>query len=185
MLPSILLLIIGFGYIDDAKLAWGRIAPTAEARDALLRQRSAAYEILSDVDPDEGLRVFQLGFEGEIYYFPVPVTGDWFGPGRYSEVARRLGDGAELADYLASMDTNALLINRRHPFFADLALDPDIDRYFTLVRRTDRAELLPLEGSALRPPRRSRSFRPGPLPAAGVRAVEAGVVASRRRLCIN
>ncbi|SDW64774.1 ArnT family glycosyltransferase [Thiocapsa roseopersicina] len=144
-LPSILLLIIGFSYIDDAKLAWGRIAPTADARDAVLRQRSAAYEILSDVDPDDGLRVFQLGFEGEIYYFPVPVTGDWFGPGRYSEVARRLGKGAELAGYLASMDTNALLINRRHPSFADLALDPDIDRYFTLVRRTDRVELYRLK----------------------------------------
>ncbi|CRI64591.1 conserved membrane hypothetical protein [Thiocapsa sp. KS1] len=145
VLPSVLLLVIGFSYIDDAKLGWGRIAPIAEARDALLRQRFAAYEILSDVDPDAGLRVFQLGFEGEIYYFPVPVIGDWFGPGRYSEVARRLGDGAQLAEYLASMDTNALLINRRHPSFADLALDPDIDRYFTLVRRTDRAELYRLK----------------------------------------
>ncbi len=136
-----LVLVLGFNYVHDAKRFWGRIAPDAEARDTLLRKWSAAYEILADVDQPNELRLFQLGFEGEIYHFPTPVIGDWFGPGRYSEVIRRMGDGAELARYLAEINTNALLINRSTPPFADMVLDANIDRYLTLIARTDRAEL--------------------------------------------
>jgi hypothetical protein len=143
MLLSLVVIVAGSTIaFNSARPYWDRIATDSVKREVLLEELFGSYAILRDFGGDEQLwPIYQLGFEGELYHSPVPLIGDWFGPGRYREVLRRASDGSALAEHLRDLGAGGLLVNRQRPGFSKFPqLDLD-NKYFALVGRTDHADL--------------------------------------------
>lgn len=93
-----------------------------------------------------GDRLFQVGFENGVYFFPGLVIGDWFGPGRYRQViedapVRRMGSPAVVRVQMERLGCRLLLINTE-------TFPLDLDAYraeFTLEKRTRQGVLLTLK----------------------------------------
>lgn len=125
---------------------WERIAPDEESRVSYLSSRFAGYDLLLGVDPASTGTLYQLGFEGERYHLEAAlggerVRGDWFGPGRYSEVLSRRRDAAALARYLEALGADSLLVNLDPGFVGSKPWDPALGDHFALVARSDKAIL--------------------------------------------
>jgi hypothetical protein len=122
--------------LTDVRRSAARIAPSQPLRDALLGPELAGYDLFRSLPPGTPWRLYQFGFEGELYYAPVPVVGDWFGPARYRRVFELASDPPALATWLDSLGVNGLLVNTaRRPFNA-VAFGPRFGEYFELVAET-------------------------------------------------
>jgi hypothetical protein len=136
----VVLLIAAVISLSDARRYAVRIAATPALRDAFLRERLAGYEIFSSLPAGTDWRLYQLGFEGELYYAPVPTVGDWFGPARYRSAFQKASDPAALASWLRSLGVNGLLVRRRDPF-EKVQSGADFHDHFELVMETRSARL--------------------------------------------
>jgi hypothetical protein len=118
-----------------------RIPATREMRDAYLSERLAGYDMFQSLPSDSQWRLYQFGFEGELYYSPVFVVGEVFGPGGYRHVYEMASDPAVLANWIGSLGLNGFILNTsRHPF-DKVKFGPNFDDHFELVAETRSARL--------------------------------------------
>lgn len=127
------------------------IAPSAAARDAVLRERLGAYRVFRDMPLDRPWRLYQFGFEGELYYAPVPVVGDWFGPHRYRRVLDLAAEPAALAAWLRAEGLNGLLVNTTRAPFGTVRFGAGFSDAFELVLETPTARLYAVRAAAAAP----------------------------------
>jgi hypothetical protein len=138
-----MLLLFGLAAIS-APRAWhllAHIPATTEARDAFLVDHLDGYRLFRTLDPASGMRLYQFGFEGELYYSPVPTVGDWFGPARYRTVSDLAEDPARLAQWLHALGANAIMINSVRSPFRDLRFGAGFAEHFELIGQSDSARL--------------------------------------------
>ena len=135
------LLLVAAWSLPEARDAAARIAPTPAQRDALLGPELDGYEMFRALPPGPAWRLYQFGFEGELYYAPVPVVGDWVGAQRYRAVFDLAADPPALAAWLESLGVNGLLVNTRRTPFAAVRFGPGFDAHFELVAETPSARL--------------------------------------------
>lgn len=65
---------------------WKLISATPQEREVFLsRELSEYWGVLSYLNSHPGLRIYQNGMEGVLYYAPQPIYGDHFGPWRYRD----------------------------------------------------------------------------------------------------
>jgi hypothetical protein len=122
-----------------------RVFASEDSRSEFLAERFAGYEIFRNVANDPTWRIYQFGFEGELYYARNVVIGDVFGPGRYRDVYARAQDSAALADHLRGIGANGFMINVVREPFSVIEFDERFDDYFEPVIRTNRSVLYRLE----------------------------------------
>jgi hypothetical protein len=127
-------------YLDD-------VFASENARNAFLANRFAGYETFRRIENDPTWRVYQFGFEGELYYARFFIVGDVFGPGRYREVYTRAQDAAALAQHFRSLGLNGFLINLERSPFNEIEFDERFGDHFELVIRTERSALYRLRNS--------------------------------------
>ena len=123
-------------FVASQKL-WHRIAPTPEARDALLRRNVTGYPMWAHLRAHPVGKLYQLGLEGSLYYAPSPVWGDVFGPWRYRDVVDLAPD--ELHRKLAAQRFEALVIDTQRMPQVDARAG--FDKYFTLLHAEDSIRL--------------------------------------------
>lgn len=125
--------------------AWNDIYPDPETRDLYLAERFPGHAMMkvSPGIPTDAI-LYHLGFEGEIYLLGKNIIGDWFGPGRYSDVLARWDDANSLSQHLKSMGVDYFLINLHRKPFSSLVFASDFLRYFDFVNRSDKAALYQL-----------------------------------------
>lgn len=142
-LQILILILLGTISLSIASKDWKRVMASEQARDIYLSNRLDSYATLRSIPNDGTCRVYQFGFENEIYYSPVPIAGDCFGPGRYRTVFQIISrqDASMLASHLRSLGLNCFLINRTRAPFKDLQFDPRFAKYFQLIRRNEFSEL--------------------------------------------
>jgi hypothetical protein len=141
VLLAALLLIFGAISFSHMRDYASRIPATPAMRDAFLRESLAGYEIFKSLPPDSDWRLYQFGFEGELYYSQVFIVGEVFGPGRYRHVYEMASDPAALASWIGSLGLNGFIVNTgRHPF-DKVKFGPTFDDHFELVAETRSARL--------------------------------------------
>jgi hypothetical protein len=111
----------------DAKL----IAPTAEAREALLQRDITGYPVLAYLREHPMGRTYQFGMEDALYYAPLRTGGDHFGPGRYRDFANLAP--ADLAIALRRAGYTSLLIHTTR--WPGINTRPAFAQFFTLVHQ--------------------------------------------------
>jgi len=124
---------------------WSNIQTTDQDRHHFLAQRLGAYDILQLAARRPELKIYQLGFEDQIYYSANPIIGDWFGPGRYAGVLAAAGDTVALRQHLGQLGVNSLLINKRRAPFSNLHFDAHFRDHFDLLAETETAVLYVLK----------------------------------------
>ena len=145
-LPRLVLLPLFFlttalgGFLDVSKI-WSQVLAGEEGRPKFLAQKFGGYELLNSLTESRIGTVYQLGFEGELYYLGKDVRGEWFGPGRYADVMSLSLHAPELAQHLADIGADSLLINREREPFSNQVWAPAFLEYFELTGQTERAAL--------------------------------------------
>ena len=85
---------------------------TPVARAEYLSTHLPSYRAVSWLNENAGsYRAYQLYTEGMMYFFDGEVIGDWFGPGRYTDVLRAARSGQTLHDKLRALGVTHLLVN--------------------------------------------------------------------------
>ncbi len=141
LLQVCVIAVVGLRVAGDVNRFWRLVFTTPPQREAYLSDRFASYDILRAIPADAHWRIYQLGFEGEIYLSPVVLLGDWFGPARYRDVLALAHDSVALAAHLRSLGANGFLINREREPFAGVRFDGVFPRMFEEVGKTPSAEL--------------------------------------------
>lgn len=107
--------------------AGGPVPLTSAARETYLAARLfpyPAYRLLNEREGDS-YRLYALYGEQMVYFAGGTVIGDWFGPGRYSDLLRVWEDSRALYETLRAKGVTHLLVLRdRFP------LDPPSDPFF-------------------------------------------------------
>ena len=150
-LRAIVLSLVAFWSFIQVRHSAALIAPTAAARDAVLRQVLDGYEVFRTMPLDRPWRLYQFGFEGELYYAPVPVVGDWFGPHRYRQVLDRAADPAALAAWLRAEGLNGLVVNANRAPFSTVQFGSGFSDAFDLVLETPTARLYAVRATSVSP----------------------------------
>jgi 4-amino-4-deoxy-L-arabinose transferase-like glycosyltransferase len=88
--------------------------------DSSLAARSGfkVMEAANSLKPQYGDKLMQLGFENAIYFFKGTVIGDWFGPGRYSNMilcAERcqLAPAGQIVTLMKGFNAQMLAVNAK------------------------------------------------------------------------
>ncbi|WP_426341210.1 hypothetical protein ACN9MZ_05315 [Pseudoduganella sp. S-14] len=84
---ALALLIVVPVALKNAYKGWKLIAPTADAREAILQREITGYPVLAYLREHPMGRIYQFGLEDLLYYAPLRTGGDHFGPGRYRDLA--------------------------------------------------------------------------------------------------
>ena len=140
LLPVIFAFIAAHALHDAAKTL-RQIFPKGDERDTFLAQRFGGYALLRSLGYPPVGTLYQLGFEGELYYLGESVRGDWFGQGRYKDSMALTRDAAALAAHLNDLGADSLLVNIGRQPFSNLFWDPRLLDYFEIVGRSDQAVL--------------------------------------------
>lgn len=137
-------LLIAAGWVDFSRI-YRQITPDADGRVSSLRQQFSGYDLLLSVPNEDLGTLYQLGFEGEFYYLGEDVIGDWFGPGRYGDVAKLSNDAEMLSRHLETMGADSLLINHQRQGLDGLEWDSEMGVYFDLLAQSGSASLYRLK----------------------------------------
>ena len=117
------------------------IAWNYDRRQTILAERFQGFALLDSLEKPPAGPLYQLGFEGEIYYLGTDVRGDVFGPGRYSSVLALAQDADALADYLHSIGIRSLLVNKARAPFDSISWSPDMSDRFEMIANSADAVL--------------------------------------------
>jgi hypothetical protein len=145
VLLSLVLAVVTVNALDDASRVLGQVLPDQQARGDYLARRFGGYALLRSLGSDPERPLYQLGFEGELYYLGESVRGDWFGPGRYADVLALVDDAAALERHLDRLGANSLLVNLAREPFSRLSWAPNLGDRFELVAHSDQAALYRLQ----------------------------------------
>lgn len=144
---AVLVTILLLGGVLDASEVFSEVTPDPESRKALIQSKFGGYALLLSLPEVQTGVIYQLGFEGELYYLGAEVRGDWFGPGRYQDVMSLSTNAPEMVRHLEKLGAESLLISRSRKPFSELNWDPAMQQYFELLGQTPDATLY-----RLRPP---------------------------------
>ncbi len=144
---TLVLLVVARTAVRDNSRAWERVFPVGEDRDAYLAQQFPGYALMRALGAAPVQTLYQLGFEGELYYLGDSVRGDWFGPGRYADVMALAPDAGALARHLGALGADGLLVNLAREPFSTQSWDPALVDFFEPLGRSDRAALYRLRAT--------------------------------------
>jgi len=145
VLKALLLAVVVKSSLESSQEPWSNIQTTEQDRHHFLAKRLEAYEILQLVASQPDVKIYQLGFENHIYYSANPIIGDWFGPGRYSDLLPIAGDTVALRQHLRQLGVNSLLINKDRRPFSNLHFDAHFRDHFDLLAENETAVLYVLK----------------------------------------
>lgn len=129
LLVGLLVLTLGFIGARSIAKSWLLIAPSSEARDAVLQQQVAGYKVWQYLREHPEIKLYQMGLEDSLYYAPRATWGDIFGPWRYRDYQSLAAQ--PLHHKLRTEGFNALVIHTgRVP---TVAQQPAFLQYFELV----------------------------------------------------
>lgn len=134
LLLALVSLRVGWNEFEDACF-------TPACIERTLTEQTATYRLWREVPAFGELRLFQYGFENEIYYLGRPL-GDWRGAYRYEHVTSMGSDAAALKDYLEGLSLDALLVSKQREPFYQVLQDPEIHNYFDTLYANDQLVLL-------------------------------------------
>jgi hypothetical protein len=129
VLVALLVLTLGFIGARSIAKSWPLIAPTEAARDAVLQQQVAGYQVWRYLQKHPETKLYQMGLEDSLYYAPRATWGDIFGPWRYRDYQNLAPQ--PLHHKLRTEGFTALVIHTgRAP---TVAKQPEFLQYFELV----------------------------------------------------
>ncbi|MGP8231317.1 MAG: hypothetical protein ACLQL2_01440 [Methylovirgula sp.] len=111
-------------FVDDV---WPNVKLTTAAWSEEIEKRPG-YALLSkanELRSSFGDRLVQVGFENGFYFFRGTTIGDWFGPGRYSQMM--LFDPLRMKKIMQGFDARMLAVNTAHFKFDRSAYEHDFD----------------------------------------------------------
>lgn len=117
-----------------------RISWSEENIHEVYKRDSGLYEILSVAELPVKTRLYQLGYEGEIFYSPVTLYGDWFGPYRYREFLKIKNNPEAMSAYLKERQLDGIVVNNDLPY-SNLKKFEAAEKFFILKDKTERASL--------------------------------------------
>tara|TARA_A100000171_G_C2131453_1_gene147034 strand:+ start:621 stop:2432 length:1812 start_codon:yes stop_codon:yes gene_type:complete len=115
--------------------------PSGESRAEYLSDKFAGYALVSSITQLPDVTLYQLGFENQIYYLSSRTIGDWFGPARYADVMALSRDAPALSRHLAELGADMFLVNLDPRHLPPLDWDPEMEKFFKLLGRSDKAVL--------------------------------------------
>jgi hypothetical protein len=138
----ILLVIVGSSWnstINKAELVF----PDPIDRASYLKNEFPGYELLAQLETPISGKIYQLRFEGEIYYLGPQVMGDHFGVARYKDVIKLLNKPSKLSSHLRSLGADYFLVDvLLYPKITNkMSEAPKYIKHFDLVSGTPRAAL--------------------------------------------
>lgn len=151
--PAVFVLLVALAFWPQSRKAWDRIAVTHAARDETLAGRLGAYQILRRLAAEPGIGLYQIGFEGQLYYAPRNTVGEHFGKYRYRNVYALANDPAALARHFCSLGLNAMLINDDPRAHRGLQFAPNMADYFELAEQTPTHRLYRLKAACEEQPK--------------------------------
>lgn len=106
---------------------WEDVCFTRVCVDRVNSRELSSHQVASAYPEFHNLKLYQLGFENEIYYLPRQVLGDWFGPYRYQDVLTLGGDGEATARYLEKIGADSFMVNRTRQRFSNFLLNSELE----------------------------------------------------------
>ncbi len=134
---ALALLIVVPVALKNAYKGWKLVAPTADAREAILQREITGYPVLAYLREHPMGRTYQFGLEDALYYAPLRTGGDHFGPGRYRDLAGLAP--ADLAKTLRQAGYASLLIHSGR--WAGINTKPGFEQFFTLAHQDGEVSL--------------------------------------------
>jgi len=109
--------------------------------DRTLTEQTATWRLRKEVPGFEELKLYQYGFENEIYYLGRPL-GDWRGMYRYQSIWLFNQDASLLMVHLLYLGRDSILVHKtRYPFYLVLE-DPELGEYFETLYENEQLVLL-------------------------------------------
>lgn len=135
---ALILIILTSSVIIRSIKSWKFIAPTDEARNAILEENIRGYKVLSYLRQNPIGKTYQFGLYGSIYYAPpTPIWGDAFGPGRYRDFVDL--NSEQLALKLKSFGINNIIVDTK--FMPQIVSKPNFNSYFVEIYEYDAVKL--------------------------------------------
>ncbi len=145
--PAVFVLLVALGFWPQTRKAWDRISVIQAARDESLAGRLGAYRVFRRLAAEPDIGLYQIGFEGQLYYAPRNTVGEHFGKYRYRNVYALANDPAALARHFCSLGLNAILINDDPRAHRSLQFAPQMSDYFVLAEQTPTYRLYRLKSA--------------------------------------
>jgi len=106
---------------------WEDVCFTRACVDRVNSKELSSHQVASAYPEFHNLKLYQLGFENEIYHLPRQVFGDWFGPYRYRDVLALGGDGEATARHLEKIGADSIMVNRTRKRFSNFLLNSELE----------------------------------------------------------
>ncbi len=137
----------GLSFARKERLERGPVPRTKVEREAYIASRIPAYRALAIANMSPG-PLYSLYGTNAAYYSDGLFMGDWFGPGRYSQVLNSLANGKSLYSTLHRLGANYFLISLdpARPR-AMLPYDEQFDSYFEPLFADSSSELYRIRDS--------------------------------------
>lgn len=98
------------------------------------------YELLEKVDLPKETRLYQLGFENQIFLSNYFLAGDWFGPNRYKDFLRLKSNPEAMSEFLKDRKLDGFVINNTKSY-TKLDTSVAFEDFFILKEKTARSSL--------------------------------------------
>src|SRR5262249_6148828 len=142
LLPSVL-------FARKEVLSQGKVPLTEKERATYIEARIPEYRALAIANAAPS-PVYALFGEGAAYYSEGLFMGDYFGPGRYSQVMDSFKDGGTLYSTLHRLGATYFLVTLRDkPWMPPFPNDVSFDQHFELLFADSSAELYRIHESPL------------------------------------
>jgi hypothetical protein len=136
----------GLSFARREGIERGPAPRTKVERDVYIASRIPEYRALAVANVSPG-PLYSLYGTNAAYYSDGLFMGDWFGPGRYSQVLNSLANGKNLYNALHRLGAKYFLISLRHPLPPPLPYDEQFDSYFEPLFADASAELYRIRDS--------------------------------------
>jgi hypothetical protein len=128
-IATVALLWPGLSFARKEELERGPVPRTKVERTEYIASRIPEYQALAVANVSPG-PLYSLYGTNAAYYSDGLFMGDWFGPGRYSQVLNALANGQSLYDALHQLAAKYFLISLNDPPPPPLPYDEKFDSYF-------------------------------------------------------
>ena len=145
-IAALALLWPGLSFARREGIERGPVPRTKVERDVYITSRIPEYRALAVANVSPG-PLYSLYGTNAAYYSDGLFMGDWFGPGRYSQVLNSLANGKDLYNTLHGLGAKYFLVSLQNPSPPPLPYDDYFDSYFEPLFADSYSELYRLRNS--------------------------------------
>ncbi|GAW29468.1 glycosyltransferase family 39 protein [Carboxydocella sp. ULO1] len=132
LISAILLFNISLPYLQRELNNMGDLPVTSEDRDEYLSRLLPTYPAYKYLNSQEKSTIYALLDENMNYFYKGTFIGDWFGPGRYSQILNSINSGQALYNTLKKLNVKYFVVNLQRTKNISLPSDEFFQSHFLL-----------------------------------------------------